>query len=64
MTWSGSWSASRRWWRKADSSPSATTMSRRMSPWSKFRFYLQKKREIFGIPQREEKQRDFFDEVG
>lgn len=28
-----------------------------------FRFYIQKKREIFGIPQREEKVRDFWDEV-
>jgi hypothetical protein len=29
----------------------------------KFRFYLKKKREIFGIPQREEKARNFWDEV-
>ncbi|MDP2984520.1 MAG: uroporphyrinogen decarboxylase family protein [Candidatus Latescibacter sp.] len=29
----------------------------------KFRFYLQKKREIFGIPLREEKERDFPDEI-
>ncbi len=29
----------------------------------KYRFYLKKKREIFGIPQRVEKDRDFWDEV-